>query len=188
MCCSDAVKLLIGFCPFLILCMQMMRYEQCVRKKLRSLFEYLDTDGDGKITQQCLLHGLARLHSHQLAMSAAAAAAGQSGLSGDSRSACMPFDGTAARDATVKGHSSATGGGTGRPPAGAMGTSTSTGGGADRGPDGEVVMDQSVCEYSIEELIRCVPDADEKGAITLKAFLDAEATLLPKLTHLKLLQ
>ena len=54
--------------------------------------------------------------------------------------------------------------------------------------EGEPAMDQSVCEYSIEELIRCVPDADEHGAITLKAFLDAEATLLPRLTHLKLLQ
>jgi hypothetical protein len=44
------------------------------------------------------------------------------------------------------------------------------------------------CEYEIEELIRCVPAADEMGGITLKAFLDSEATLLQKLSKLRLLQ
>ena len=49
-------------------------------------------------------------------------------------------------------------------------------------------IQSNFCEYSIEELIRCIPDADEYGGITLKSFLEAEETLLPKLTHLKLLQ
>jgi Ca2+-binding EF-hand superfamily protein len=40
----------------------MMQYESCVRKKMRSLFQFLDVDGDGRITPDCLLHGLARLH------------------------------------------------------------------------------------------------------------------------------
>lgn len=44
----------------------MIAYERCVRKKMRSLFEYLDTDHDGKITQQCLLQGLNRLKSLEL--------------------------------------------------------------------------------------------------------------------------
>lgn len=111
-----------------------MLYEQCVRKKLRSLFEYLDTDGDGIITQQCLLHGLARLHSHQLT--------------------------TSSMDCDIH---------------------------LPRG-DNSGVMDPTLCEYSIEELIRAVPSADEKGGITLQSFLDAEETVLPRLTHLKLLQ
>jgi hypothetical protein len=45
-----------------------------------------------------------------------------------------------------------------------------------------------ICEYEIEELIRCVPDADEMGGITLKAFLDSEETVLPRLSRLRLLQ
>jgi len=40
----------------------------------------------------------------------------------------------------------------------------------------------------IDELIRCVPEADEFGGITLQSFLRSEETLLPTLTHLKLLQ
>lgn len=142
----------------------MMRYEQCVRKKLRSLFEYLDTDGDGKITQACLLHGLARLHSHSLAASQ------QSGGGGEMTTQCAPQL-LAPGVPGVPAESTAQ---TAAESSGAHAT--------------EQAMDQSVCEYSTEELIRCVPDADENGAITLKAFLDAEATLLPRLTHLKLLQ
>src|SRR5688500_8876544 len=66
---------------------QMMLYEQCVRKKLRSLFEYLDTDKDGKITQQCLLHGLARLHRHNSSISGSSGASrGSNNGDGDSRS------------------------------------------------------------------------------------------------------
>jgi Ca2+-binding EF-hand superfamily protein len=141
----------------------MMRYEQCVRKKLRSLFEYLDADGDGKITQACLLHGLARLHSHSLAASQ------QSGGTGDMSSQYVPQLVMPVMPGAVAG-------------------AESTVHGSGDGDAAEPAMDQSVCEYSTEELIRCVPDADENGAITLKAFLDAEATLLPRLTHLKLLQ
>ena len=44
--------------------MQMMEYERCVRKKLRSLFEYLDTDKDGRITPSCLQSGLIRLQAY----------------------------------------------------------------------------------------------------------------------------
>jgi hypothetical protein len=43
---------------------QMMAYERCVRKKLRSLFEYLDTDNDGRITPSCLQIGLIRLQTY----------------------------------------------------------------------------------------------------------------------------
>lgn len=42
----------------------MMEYERCVRKKLRSLFEYLDTDKDGRITPSCLQSGLIRLQAY----------------------------------------------------------------------------------------------------------------------------
>jgi Ca2+-binding EF-hand superfamily protein len=42
----------------------MMAYERCVRKKLRSLFEYLDTDKDGRITPQCLQSGLIQIQSY----------------------------------------------------------------------------------------------------------------------------
>ena len=45
-----------------------------------------------------------------------------------------------------------------------------------------------IFEYEIEEIIRCVPSADEYGGITLQAFLDSEATLLPRLSKLRLLQ
>ena len=41
-----------------------MAYERCVRKKLRSLFEYLDTDKDGRITPSCLQSGLIRLQAY----------------------------------------------------------------------------------------------------------------------------
>lgn len=41
-----------------------MAYERCVRKKLRSLFEYLDTDNDGRITPSCLQIGLIRLQTY----------------------------------------------------------------------------------------------------------------------------
>ena len=41
-----------------------MAYERCVRKKLRSLFEYLDTDKDGRITPSCLQIGLIRLQTY----------------------------------------------------------------------------------------------------------------------------
>ena len=47
-----------------LLSVQMMAYERCVRKKLRSLFEYLDTDNDGRITPSCLQSGLIRLQTY----------------------------------------------------------------------------------------------------------------------------
>lgn len=110
----------------------MMLYERCVQKKLRALFEYLDVDGDGIITQNCLLSGLARLHS-----------------------------------------------------GGALRCLSSELGNEEPGIVG---MDPGACEYSIEELIRSVPNADNQNGISLQTFLDAEATLLPRLTNLKLLQ
>jgi hypothetical protein len=48
--------------------------------------------------------------------------------------------------------------------------------------------DSIVCEYEIEELLRCVPEADSTGGVTLDAFLQAEANLLPRLSKLRLLQ
>ena len=108
-----------------------MEYERCVRKKLRSLFEYLDTDQDGKITSDCLLSGINKL---------------QSGTSAD-LSNDDPFS-------ILK--------------------------------DEKLYAD--LCEYEVEELIRCVPEADEKGEITLSKFLQSEETLLPKLSKLRLLQ
>ena len=41
----------------------MMEYERCVKKKMTALFEYLDVNGDGKITADCLHNGLVRLES-----------------------------------------------------------------------------------------------------------------------------
>ena len=41
-----------------------MAYERCVRKKLKSLFQYLDTDNDGRITPTCLENGLVKLQSY----------------------------------------------------------------------------------------------------------------------------
>lgn len=96
-----------------------MSYERSVKKKLRSLFQFLDHDGDGRITQDCLIRGLNNLSSFN---------------------ASLP-------------------------------------------PEEELSF-----EYEIEELIRCVPNADEHGGISLKAFLEAEETVLPKLSKLRLLQ
>jgi len=39
----------------------MMEYELCVKKKMTALFEYLDVNGDGKITLDCLHNGLISL-------------------------------------------------------------------------------------------------------------------------------
>lgn len=104
----------------------MMAYERCVQKKLRSLFEYLDRDGDGRITPSCLQHGLVRLQSYPRKR-------------------------------------------------------------LEKGTDAEAPP-PIICEYEIEELLRCIPDADEQGGVTLEAFLASEATLLPTLSKLKLLQ
>lgn len=116
----------------------MMQYERSVQKKLRSLFEYLDVDNDGKITEECLLSGLARLRNAQT-------------------------NSTAATSTHVASRHEANG-----------------------THDSHHLL--GLPEYSIEELIRAVPCGDEQGGITLKSFLEAEATLLPHLTNLKLLQ
>ena len=115
-----------------------MAYERCVRKKMRSLFEYLDTDHDGRITQECLLQGLHRLKSSELT------------------------------------------------------TTTTTADPASReeelSEEKEHALQYEICEYEANELIRNVPEADAEGGITLKTFLEAESTLLPRLTKLRLLQ
>ncbi len=113
----------------------MMRYESSVQKKMRSLFEYLDVDNNGKITHQCLLNGLARLRNNKTI--------------NEQTNTTSTSAGTNSTDSAQKDSS----------------------------------------EYSIEELIRSVPHAaDGQDGITLKTFLEAEATLLPHLTNLKLLQ
>jgi 2,3-bisphosphoglycerate-dependent phosphoglycerate mutase len=105
---------------------KVLEYERCVQKKLRSLFQYLDKDQDGRITPQCLQSGLTRLVNY-------------------------PRKRIENRDKTDA------------PP-------------------------PIICEFEIEELLRCIPDADERGGVTLQAFLDSEQTLLPKLSKLRLLQ
>jgi hypothetical protein len=42
---------------------KIMKYETCVYKKLRSLFEYLDTDKDGRITPSNLQQGITKLQT-----------------------------------------------------------------------------------------------------------------------------
>ena len=93
---------------------KLMDYERCVRKKMTALFEYLDENGDGKITTDCLHNGLIRLNNK--------------------------------------------------------------------------AREDIACEFELEEILRCIPAADESGGVNLKAFLDAEENLLPKLTQLKLLK
>lgn len=100
-----------------------MSYERSVKKKLRSLFQFLDHDGDGRITSAELLRGLDNINSWK-------------------------------------------------------------DGGSISEPDGV----KATGEYEVEELIRCVPNADEQGGITLQAFLDSEETVLPTLSKLRLLQ
>ena len=132
----------------------MMQYERSVQKKLRSLFEYLDVDNDGKITEECLLNGLARLRNAQ---SNVASASNTNNNSTNIPGLSISSTHVANRHETNATHSA-----------------------------GEHLL--GLPEYSIEELIRAVPCGDEQGGITLKAFLEAEATLLPHLTNLKLLQ
>jgi Ca2+-binding EF-hand superfamily protein len=82
----------------------MMAYERCVNKKLRSLFEFLDADRDGRITSECLLSGINRLLT----------------------------------DMNMYSDSPSNNNNTG---------STSTG---DEVPS-------TICEYEVEELLRCIP-------------------------------
>lgn len=102
---------------------KMMKYESCTRKKLVSIFEYLDKDRDGLITPFDLQSGMSRLQ-------------GLSTL------------GSIASNRT----------------------------------------EREIYEFEIEDLLRCIPQADVNGSISLKTFLDAEANLLPGLTKLRLLQ
>jgi Ca2+-binding EF-hand superfamily protein len=41
-----------------------MQYERCTQRKLRALFEYLDTDRDGHITHDGLSKGINQLQSY----------------------------------------------------------------------------------------------------------------------------
>eukprot|EP01041_Mallomonas_annulata_P002896 gene2897-5686_t len=45
-----------------------------------------------------------------------------------------------------------------------------------------------ICEFEVEEILRCVPSPDAMGGVTMDAFLQAEQTLLPKLSRLRMLQ
>ena len=67
----------------------MMEYERCVHKKLRGLFEYLDTDGDGRITISCLQSGITKLQYMQQSSSSDVAAAEDD--SGDDPANLPPF-------------------------------------------------------------------------------------------------
>ena len=67
----------------------MMEYERCVHKKLRGLFEYLDTDGDGRITISCLQSGITKLQYMQQSSSDVAGAAEDD--SGDDPANLPPF-------------------------------------------------------------------------------------------------
>jgi Ca2+-binding EF-hand superfamily protein len=116
----------------------MMAHERCVRKKMRSLFEYLDTDGDGRISQQCLLQGLNRLQSLEL--------------------------NNEEEEKPIKSSTEAI-----------CGINPET-------------NRMEICEYEVNELMRCVPEADSLGGITLQKFLEAESALTPGLTRLRLLQ
>jgi Ca2+-binding EF-hand superfamily protein len=43
----------------------MMAYERCFKRKMRSLFQFFDTDGDGKVSSSQLLEGLTKLKNHR---------------------------------------------------------------------------------------------------------------------------
>jgi Ca2+-binding EF-hand superfamily protein len=42
---------------------KMMHFHRSSQKKLQSLFEYLDVDGDGRITSSCLIDGIFHLQT-----------------------------------------------------------------------------------------------------------------------------
>ena len=44
---------------------QMMEYERSFIRKMRSLFQYFDSDGDGRITSADLQDGLLRLRAYR---------------------------------------------------------------------------------------------------------------------------
>ena len=43
----------------------MMEYERCFVRKMRSLFQYFDSDGDGKVSSSELLEGLSKLKEYR---------------------------------------------------------------------------------------------------------------------------
>lgn len=43
----------------------MMLYERCFVRKLRSLFQYFDKDGDGRVSVQSMQEGLLKLKAYQ---------------------------------------------------------------------------------------------------------------------------
>lgn len=45
----------------------MMEYERCFMRKMRSLFQYFDSDGDGKVSSSELLEGLSKLKEYRTA-------------------------------------------------------------------------------------------------------------------------
>ena len=149
----------------------MMKYERSVRKKLRGLFKYLDSDNDGRITIDCLLSGLAKLYRDNTIN-------GESIFKGKHAAVAAAVDGYQ-YDEAIRSNDD---------------TNIGIGNGSVYTIEKESESRQKnkiqsdYCEYEIEELIRCVPNADEYGGITLKAFLQAEKSLLPKLRFLKLLQ
>ena len=149
----------------------MMQYERCVRKKLCALFKYLDSDNDGRITIDCLLSGLAKLYRDNTIN-------GESIFKGKHAAVAAAVDGYQ-YDEAIRSNDD---------------TNIGIGNGSVYTIEKESESRQKTkiqsdyCEYEIEELIRCVPNADEYGGITLKAFLQAEKSLLPKLRFLKLLQ
>eukprot|EP01035_Chromulina_nebulosa_P038883 gene38883-52521_t len=124
---------------------RMMAYERCVRKKLRSLFEYLDTDNDNRITPECLLRGLNRLQSYATGDEDQGR---QEGVIGEG------YDYQISGDFNNSNNNNAI----------------------------RLQRHADMCEYEVEELIRCVPKADSSGQITLQDFLAAEETVLSKLT------
>lgn len=129
---------------------KMMAYERCVRKKMRNLFEYLDTDHDGQITSDCLLQGLSKLHTVQFAPPPT-----------------LPLDQlyNGSEDSEVMEDL--------QDPFAKM---------------KEKRLYADICEYEVEELLRCVPKDNDEGFISLQNFLDHEVSLLPKLSKLRLLQ
>lgn len=46
---------------------KMMEYERCFSRKMRSLFEFFDADGDGKVSSSELLEGLTKLKEYRSA-------------------------------------------------------------------------------------------------------------------------
>ena len=149
----------------------MMQYERCVRKKLRALFKYLDSDNDGRITIDCLLSGLAKLYRDNTIN-------GESIFKGKHAAVAAAVDGYQYDEAIRSNDDTNIGIGNG-----SVYTIEKESESRQRNK-----IQSDYCEYEIEELIRCVPNADEYGGITLKAILQAEKSLLPKLRFLKLLQ